>query len=134
MKVLLDEQIDFRLKKLLAEFRLQTLHDTGWIGLKNGELREKPNEHGFDFFITADKNLPFQQNFSKIRFTLLLLDLPTLIWQHQELFAPSIAALLKHPPTPLPKIIHISIPGLSKGKKINSLKKLLPGQDILFIP
>jgi hypothetical protein len=133
MKVLLDEQIDFRMKATLRGFSVQTLHDVGWIGLKNGALREMLNANGFDLFITADKNLPFQQNFSKINFTLVLLDLPTLLWQHQQLFVPSITSLLKNPPSPLPIVVHIGLQGLSKGRKINALKKLLPPSDILFI-
>jgi hypothetical protein len=134
MKVLLDEQIDIRMKAALRGFPVQTLHDVGWIGLKNGALREMLNVNKFGFFITADKNLPFQQNFSKINFTLVLLDLPTLLWPHQQLFVPPITSLLKNPPAPQPKIIHIGVQGLSKGKKINALKKLLPSPDILFIP
>lgn len=62
MKLLLDEQIDVRLKSALAELDVYTLMDMGWQGLKNGVLSEKINEGAFAFFITADKNLPFQQN------------------------------------------------------------------------
>jgi hypothetical protein len=131
MKVLLDEQMDLRMKSALKGFPVQTLHDVGWIGLKNGALRERLNANNFDIFITADKNLPFQQNFSKINFTLVLLDLPTLLWQHQQLFVSPIASLLQKPPSPLPKVIHLSVQGVSKGKKIKALKKL--ASDILFI-
>lgn len=34
----------------------------GWSTLENGSLLSVAEEHGFDVFITADKNLKYQQN------------------------------------------------------------------------
>ena len=70
MKLLLDEQLDVSIKPQLFGIEVFTVRDMGWLGLKNGELREKLNENDFQFFLTADKNLPFQQNFEKINFYL----------------------------------------------------------------
>ena len=70
MKLLLDEQLDVSIKPQLLGIEVFTVRDMGWLGLKNGELREKLNENDFQFFLTADKNLPFQQNFEKINFYL----------------------------------------------------------------
>jgi hypothetical protein len=83
--------------------------------------------------ITADKNLPFQQNFQKINFSIVLIDTPTMKWAHQSLFVPKIQNLLEKLPKPLPKLICISIKGVSLDRKIKGLKTLLPIEQILFL-
>ena len=78
MKLLLDEQLDINIKSQLKGIDVFSVRDMGWLGLKNGELRDKLNENNFQLFLTADKNLPFQQNFDKINFTILLFDTPAM--------------------------------------------------------
>lgn len=134
MKLLLDEQIDVRLKPALAKLEVYTLMDMGWQGLKNGVLSEKINEAAFAFFITADKNLPFQQNLDKLLFTIILLDTPTLLWEHQSLFIPKIAAYVAGlSSTSLHKIVHISLAGFSIGKKREQFQRIFSPEQILFI-
>ena len=133
MKLLLDEQLDISIKSRLSGIDVFTLRDMGWLGLKNGELREKLNEQDFQFFVTADKNLPFQQNFEKINFTILLFDTPAMRWRYQQLFIAPIQSFLDNIPNPIPKLVHISITGISLGKKQDKLKKLLPENQILFL-
>ena len=109
--------------------------DMGWQGIKNGILSGKINENGFAFFITADKNLPFQQNLDKLLFTLILLDTPTLLWEHQSLFAPKINAFVAElASTSLPKIVHISLEGFSKGKKREQFRRVFsPRSNSVYI-
>lgn len=133
MKVLLDEQIDVRMKGLLEDFEVFTLHDLGWLGLKNGELREEMHAHGFQFLITADKNMPFQQNLEKLQFTLLLLDTPFLLWTFQEKFVPKLKDFLNNPSDPLPRIVHFSVDGISKGSKKKALSSMVETDQILFL-
>ena len=133
MNILLDEQIDVRMKAALSNFPVCTVQDKGWLGVKNGILRERLNHEQFRFFITADKNLPFQQNLAAIKFILILLDTPTLLWQDQQLFVPKLVTLLGTPPEPPVKLVHISVRGFSKAKKIDSLNKLLPTEELLFL-
>ncbi len=45
----------------------------GWLGKKNGELLGLIVFHGFDFFITIDKNLRHQQNLDRIEIKIFLL-------------------------------------------------------------
>ncbi len=45
----------------------------GWRGKKNGELLGLIVFNGFDFFVTIDKNLRFQQNLDRIQLTIFLL-------------------------------------------------------------
>jgi hypothetical protein len=132
MKVLIDEQLDLRMKKELFKFNVSTVHDLGWLGLKNGALRDKLNEENFDYFITADKNLPFQQNLNKANFCILLLNIHDLVWEDEKMFIPKLSEILDNPPNPLPKVICLSIVGLSSTKKLRLLEKLL-GDDIIFI-
>jgi len=134
MTVLLDEQIDVRMKELLRPLPVFTMNEEGWTGLKNGELRQRLNEHGFTHFVTADKNFPFQQNFNKIHFKTILIDTPTLLWEHQRQFAGKIqiAIELRFESEYL-KIIHVSVEGLSRGKRIEELKKLLSAERLSFM-
>lgn len=133
MKLLLDEQLDVNIKSQLSGVEVFTLRDMGWLGLKNGDLREKLNENAFQFFVTADKNLPFQQNFEKINFTIILFDTPAMHWRYQQLFIAPIQSFLSTMPNPLPKLVHISIKGISIGKKQAALKTRLPKDQILFL-
>jgi hypothetical protein len=133
MKVLLDEQVDFRMKPMLHNVEAYTLHDFGWLGLKNGELREQLHANGFQALVTADKNMPFQQNLSRVTFSLLLLDTPSLLWENQVLFIPKLLGFLTSPPVILPRIVHFSVEGLSLGNKKLALSNLVGADDILFL-
>lgn len=133
MKVFLDEQLHVNLKVYLSSFNVFEPNDFGWQGFQNGELRERLNERKFDIFITADKNIPFQQNFQKINFCIFLVDVPTSKWEHLSLFVPKIQNLLQNPPEPLPKLIVITLNDISPMKKNEALKTLLPPDQILFI-
>jgi hypothetical protein len=61
VKILIDESLPRYLKRLLADHDAQTVQDMGWAGLKNGPLLTRA-ESQFDLFLTADKNLRYQQN------------------------------------------------------------------------
>ena len=84
-------------------------------------------------FLTADKNLPFQQNFDKINFTILLFDTPAMRWRYQQLFIAPIQTFLDNMPHPLPNLVHFSITEVSKGQKKEALKTRLPNNQILFL-
>ena len=75
MKILLDENMPAKIQYDFGEgYELSTLRDMGWLGKKNGELLGLAVFHGFDIFITLDKNLKNQQNLNKvdIKFIVLL--------------------------------------------------------------
>lgn len=76
MKVLLDENIDVRLKKAFArsEHEVCTVRDMGWNGIKNGELLRKMSEVSFDILVAVDKNLPYQQNTNQLPVGIFILD------------------------------------------------------------
>jgi len=63
--ILLDENL--LSKKLKQPFvdaghSVSNVYDMGWRGLKDREILELAENQPFDVFITADKNLPYQQN------------------------------------------------------------------------
>lgn len=60
MRILLDECLDWRLGRELPGHRVESVQQRGWSGIKNGRLLALAAEH-FDAFITADRNLAFQQ-------------------------------------------------------------------------
>jgi hypothetical protein len=76
VKLLLDEFIDRRLAKDLAEHDVKTVPQMGWAGIKNGELLTLA-ERGFDVFITVDRNLSFQQHLPKFNIAVLVLHTPS---------------------------------------------------------
>jgi predicted nuclease of predicted toxin-antitoxin system len=133
MKILIDEQLNRRMKMALADFDVYSTKDLGWSGLQNGELREKLNENSFYFLITADKNMPFQQNFNRINFKILLLDIVDLVWINEQQFVPKIINFLQNPPETPHKLILVSVEGLSNGRKNESLKNYLGENQILFV-
>jgi len=65
LKIIIDENLPKYLKNVLSQFEVTTVQEQGWAGINNGELIKKINGL-FDVFITADKNLRYQQNL-KIR-------------------------------------------------------------------
>ncbi len=64
MRVLIDECLPRQLKGWLADDHdAVTVHEMGWASVKNGKLLRAANDAGFDAFVTADKNMYYQQNF-----------------------------------------------------------------------
>jgi hypothetical protein len=73
MRLLLDENLPKRLKQDLREYEVYTTADKGWTGISNGKLLELLIENGFDALLTFDKNLQYQQNFSKYSIAVLVI-------------------------------------------------------------
>ncbi|MCW5848843.1 MAG: hypothetical protein KIT87_02075 [Anaerolineae bacterium] len=71
-RVLLDEDVPRQLRRDLPDFEIQTVAEVGWSGLKNGELLLQA-EKLFEVFVTADRNLPFQQNLARLSLGVIVL-------------------------------------------------------------
>lgn len=71
-RVLLDEDVPRPLRRALPGFEIQTVVEAGWSGVKNGELLRRA-ETAFDVFLTADRNLPFQQNIARLQLGVVVL-------------------------------------------------------------
>ena len=74
MRIILDENLPKPLKNIFPNHTVTTVQDEGLAGTVNGALLVKL-EGVFDVFITADKNLRYQQNLSARK--LAILELPT---------------------------------------------------------
>ena len=72
MKILLDECIDRRFAKDIAEHEVKTVPQMGWAGTKNGELLALA-EKDFEVFVTVDRNLLFQQHLPRYTIAVILL-------------------------------------------------------------
>jgi hypothetical protein len=64
VKVLLDHNLDRRLKNHLPDHEVETTYEKGWAALFNGELLSKA-EKEFDVMLTADANIKHQQNLNQ---------------------------------------------------------------------
>jgi predicted nuclease of predicted toxin-antitoxin system len=72
VKILLDECVDRRLARDLAEHSVSTVPRRGWAGIKNGELLALA-ENEFDLFITVDRKISTQQDLTKFKIPVLLI-------------------------------------------------------------
>jgi predicted nuclease of predicted toxin-antitoxin system len=75
MRVLLDECVPRKLKRVLGDHEVVTVTENGWSGLKNGELL-KLAQANFDVFLTMDQNLSFQQNLKRFDIGIVLMGSP----------------------------------------------------------
>ena len=68
----MDECLPEDLVGWLPEWDLRMVQQMGWAGVKKGELLRRA-EREFDLFLTADKNLRYQQNLKGRRLAILVL-------------------------------------------------------------
>jgi predicted nuclease of predicted toxin-antitoxin system len=64
MRVLLDHNLDRRLKKHLLRHEVKTTFEMGWQSLSNGKLLAYAIKE-FDVFLTCDANIKHQHNISQ---------------------------------------------------------------------
>ena len=65
MRILLDENLDWRLQRALPGHHVESVQRNGMAGLKNGALLALAAET-FEVFVTMDGNIVFQQNYAKL--------------------------------------------------------------------
>ena len=73
--ILLDHCVPKPLRRWLPGETVRTCHEEGWDTLLNGELLRAAEAAGYEIFITADKNLRYQQELSSRR--IAIIELPT---------------------------------------------------------
>ena len=65
MRLLLDENLDWRLQRDLPAHQVDSVPLIGWAGIENGELLRKAVEAGFDVLVTMDSSMVHQQNIGR---------------------------------------------------------------------
>ena len=78
MKVLLDENLDHKLRKNLGAHEVFTVRYMGWSGLENGDLLRTAEQNGIEVFVTGDQNLAYQQNLAGRKMAIVTLS--TIDW------------------------------------------------------
>ena len=93
MRILLDENLDWRLARSLPEQVVESVQKNGWAGVKNGELLARA-EQAFDVFVTMDGNIEFQQNYARLRLAIVALRARSNRLRDTEPLMPKVLALL----------------------------------------
>ncbi|HYP41797.1 MAG TPA: DUF5615 family PIN-like protein [Chloroflexia bacterium] len=95
MKLLVDEGLPQQLRHYFPGHDAATVGYMGWRGIKNGELLNLAEAQGFDVLLTADQNLPFQQNISKRKIAVIVLVARDIQLETLEVLMPAITEALE---------------------------------------
>ena len=95
MRTLLDESLPRDLIALLPGHAVATVRTAGWSGVKNGRLLALAATR-FDVFVTADRNLEFQQNLAALPIAVVVLAARRTPMAAIEPLVPALLAHLNH--------------------------------------
>lgn len=74
MRILIDECLPRQLKAWIGSSHwAETVQECGWTNVKNGRLLRLADVARFDVFVTADKNMYFQQSFDGLRVSAIVI-------------------------------------------------------------
>jgi predicted nuclease of predicted toxin-antitoxin system len=73
MRILLDENLDWRLSRDLLGHEVESVQRQGWAGIQNGVSLKKAEETGVEVLITMDGNMTFQPNLVDHRLKIVVL-------------------------------------------------------------
>ena len=76
MRILLDENLDWWLRRDLPGHEVESVPLLGWAGIKNGALLERAQDQ-FEVLITMDGNLPREHDLSRYHLAVIALSAPT---------------------------------------------------------
>jgi predicted nuclease of predicted toxin-antitoxin system len=94
MRILIDECLNWRLSRALTGHYAISVQKMGWAGITNGKLLALAIENKFEVFLTADRNLAFQQNMTEFEIAVMVLEAKG-VQLHQTLpLIPKVLALL----------------------------------------
>jgi hypothetical protein len=90
LKVLFDQNAPRPLARFLAKHQVVRAAELEWSELRNGDLLLAAEESGFHVFVTADRNLSYQQNLKDRRLAIVVL--PSGQWPEVKPHVPAIVA------------------------------------------
>lgn len=73
MRVLFDNGTPNPIARSLAGHEVAFARQIGWHELRNGELLRQAEDAGFEVFLTADRNIRYQQNLSERKIAIVVL-------------------------------------------------------------
>ena len=73
MRILFDHNAPRQLRRHLVGHDVDVAEERGWATLVNGVLLDRAEEAGYEVMITADKNMPHQQNIANRSLALIVL-------------------------------------------------------------
>jgi hypothetical protein len=76
MLVLFDHSTPAPLAAYLTGHEITEARNRGWDRLSNGDLLAEDERAGFDIFLTADKNIRYQQNLANRKIAIVVLGTP----------------------------------------------------------
>ena len=107
MKILLDQNLDRRLKNYLTDYETATTQEQNWADALNGELLALAEENDFDVLLTADANIKSQQNLSNRKIAILVLRaFNNPLATHIEMIEDIHEALSKIQPSEIIEVLH----------------------------
>jgi predicted nuclease of predicted toxin-antitoxin system len=118
LKILLDHNLDRRLKNHLIEYETATTQEQGWADALNGELLTLAEENGFDVLLTADTNIKTQQNLSDCKIAILVLRaFNNRLTTHTEMIEDIQKALAKIQPSEIVEVLHKDLKNKSSNEE-----------------
>jgi predicted nuclease of predicted toxin-antitoxin system len=98
MKILLDENLDWRLERFLPGHNVHSVTRIGWAGIKNGILLQQAVSDGCDVLVTMDSALSTQQNIASLPIAVVALRAPSNRLADTSPLMPRLLALLSSLP------------------------------------
>ncbi len=76
MRILLDENLDWRLERDLPDHEVESVPLIGWAGIENGELLERAQTR-FDILVTMDSKMVRELNVQNSKLAVIVLKAPS---------------------------------------------------------
>lgn len=92
MLILFDHVTPRGIARFLPGHTITRARQRGWDKLSNGDLLAEAERAGFDVFLTADKNIQYQQNLEGRKIAVVVLSTPQ--WPMVRLHTAEIAAAI----------------------------------------
>ena len=95
MRILFDHSTPAPLRHALTTHVIVEAVERGWEMLENGALLDAAEAEGFEIFVTADKNIRYQQNLAGRRLAIVVLKSSSNRLEHLRQYFPAIALALE---------------------------------------
>ena len=95
MRVLLDENIPHRFRRLLGDHQVFTVSYMGWVQKKNGELLAAMKSERLEVLVTHDRALASQQNLQAAGIAVVIIELHPMRYAQLRDLAPQVLRALE---------------------------------------